>query len=735
MASRATLSLLRLPLALSRARPVAPGALAFLHHPSSPVSVAPLASARPLSTQFISSSNRRSSPPSLAQYQSHILARRFLSSTPASASPSEPPSSDPAKASDSKTPSAAPVPPAVVAAGISSAVPTPKAKSRFWRFTSFVVYLLGAGVSTIFLLIAAFFLYDASTYKELDDAEDVEVSLLALNPNIGGPKNLPILESYLDDEECEAKKISSHKPRLVILGSGWGAVGLVKNVNPNDYHITVISPRNHFLFTPMLPSATVGTLEFRSLVEPIRRIVASVNGHYIEASAEKVEFQDRLVEVKQHLPDGSSRDFYVPYDKLVVAVGSQTNSHGVNGLEYCNFLKTIEDARLVREKVFRNLELACLPGTSEDERKRLLSFVVCGGGPTGVEFAAELYDFLNEDLCNTYPKLLRNLVSVHIVQSQGHILNTYDEKISQYAQERFINDSIDVLTNARVKSVEPDRVIFSQKNADGVAENKELPCGMCLWSTGVTLCDITKDIAASLPGHQRNKRAIETDTHLRVLGAPLGEVYAIGDCSTVRTNITEHIVEFLKTYAVKANVSIENYEITFQQWRDIAQNIKRRFPQASEHLRRVDSLFTEFDQDHSGTLAFAELTALLKNIDSKVTSLPATAQRANQQGIYLGRKFTKLARAQESLAMDEVVNKDIDDLVHRPFAYHHLGSLAYVGNAAVFDFNGYSLVGGLVAVYLWRSVYFAQSVSFRTRALLFMDWLTRGLFGRDITPL
>lgn len=216
-----------------------------------------------------------------------------------------------------------------------------------------------------------------------------------------------------------------------------------------------------------------------------------------------------------------------------------------------------------------------------------------------------MYDFFNEDLCNTYPKLLRNLVSVHIVQSQGHILNTYDEKISEYAHERFKNDSIDVLTNARVKCVEADRVIFSQKNAEGVAENKELPYGLCLWSTGVTLCDITKDIAASFPQSQHNRRAIETDTHLRVLGAPLGEVYAIGDCSTVRTNITEHIFEFLKTYAMKANTTVEKFEITFQQWRDIATNIKRRFPQANEHLRRVDTLFTEFDEDHSGKLGIS----------------------------------------------------------------------------------------------------------------------------------
>ena len=68
--------------------------------------------------------------------------------------------------------------------------------------------------------------------------------------------------------------------------------------------------------------------------------------------------------------------------------------------------------------------------------------------------------------------------------------------------------------------------------------------------------------------------------------------------------------------------------------------------------------------------------------------------------------------------------------MYKAFEYHHMGSLAYIGNSAVFDFNGLSFSGGLLAVYLWRSVYFAQSVSFRTRILLAMDWSKRALFGR-----
>lgn len=157
----------------------------------------------------------------------------------------------------------------------------------------------------------------------------------------------------------------------------------------------------------------------------------------------------------------------------------------MNGLENCNFLKTIDDARNVRNKVMQNLEYACLPTTTDAERRRLLSFVICGGGPTGVEFAAELFDLLNEDLSRGFPKLLRNEISVHLIQSRGHILNTYDEALSVYAESKFAHDEVEVLTNSRVKEVLPDRILFTQKGENGEIINKELPMGFCLWSTGV----------------------------------------------------------------------------------------------------------------------------------------------------------------------------------------------------------------------------------------------------------
>ncbi|KIW64284.1 hypothetical protein PV04_09230 [Phialophora macrospora] len=582
-------------------------------------------------------------------------------------------------------------------------------------------------------LVLAFFVYDASTYHEMPDAMgDIAVSEAALEPRRGGPKNLPIAEVLVDDEDCDTMRAQKDKPKLVILGTGWGSVAMLKELRAGDYHVTVVSPDNYFLFTPMLPSATVGTLELRSLVEPIRRIVNRLRGHFLKAEAVDIDFSEKLVEVVQADADGNNRHFYLPYDKLVIGVGSTTNPHGVKGLENCNFLKTIEDARLIKLKVLRNLELACLPTTTDEERRRLLSFVVSGGGPTGVEFAAELYDMLNEDLLYSFPRILRNEVSVHVIQSRGHILNTYDEALSIYAEKRFEHDHVEVLTNARVKEVTTDRIIFSQME-DGTPVTKELPMGFCLWSTGVAQTELCRKIAQKLGPSQNNRHALETDSHLRLLGAPLGDVYAIGDCSTVQNNVADHITTFLRGMAFEQGKDPEKMHITFQDWRIVAQKVRKRFPQAAGHLKRLDKLFQEYDKDKSGTLDFGELHELLVQIDSKLTSLPATAQRANQQGQYLGRKFNKIAAAIPGFKANEVDFGDLDEAVYKAFDYHHMGSLAYIGNAAIFDFNGLNFSGGLMAVYLWRSIYFAQSVSFRTRMLLAMDWSKRALFGRDLT--
>jgi NADH dehydrogenase len=612
-----------------------------------------------------------------------------------------------------------------------SGKPLPEKKHWVVNFLYRSAALFGGSIAILGVGVFAFFLYDASTYREDLSYRDIQVSEIALSPRRGGPKNLPIAEVQIDDDDCAEMQRQKYKPKLVVLGGGWGSVALLKTLNPEEYHVTLVSPTNYFLFTPMLPSATVGTLEFRSLVEPIRRIVARVRGHFIRARAENVEFSEKLVELSQTDRDGNQVRFYLPYDKLVIGVGSTTNPHGVEGLENCNFLKDIDDAQKIKNKILTNLEYACLPTTSDDERRRLLSFVVSGGGPTGVEFAAELFDLLNEDLTAHFPKILRNEISVHLIQSRGHILNTYDEALSKYAEARFARDQVEILTNSRVKEVQKDKIIFTQKGPEGETITKELPMGFCLWSTGVSQTEFCQRVSDALGSVQTNRHALETDSHLRLNGTPLGDVYAIGDCATVQNNIADHLVTFLRTLAWEKGQDPEKMQITFGEWRDVAQRVRKRFPQAADHLKRLDKLFAAYDKDQSGTLDFGELRELLMQIDSKLTSLPATAQRAHQQGQYLGHKFNKMARAAPGLTLNDVRDGDLDAAVYKAFEYHHLGSLAYIGNSAVFDLGGgWSLTGGLWAVYAWRSVYFAQSVSLRTRILLAMDWSKRALFGR-----
>jgi NADH dehydrogenase len=197
----------------------------------------------------------------------------------------------------------------------------PKPRSGLARFAMRTMFYVGIFVSGTVLFVVGFFAYDASTYRESPSTETLPVSSLALTPRRFGPKNLPVVEHFVDDDHSAAAAAAKHRPRIVILGTGWGAVSLIKSLKAEDYHVTVISPSNQFLFTPMLPSASTGTLELRSLVEPVRKIICRIHGHFLKAMAVDVCFSEKLVEVEAKDSRGQPVQFYVPYDKLVIACG------------------------------------------------------------------------------------------------------------------------------------------------------------------------------------------------------------------------------------------------------------------------------------------------------------------------------------------------------------------------------------------------------------------------------
>ncbi|PPQ74811.1 hypothetical protein CVT24_003681 [Panaeolus cyanescens] len=583
------------------------------------------------------------------------------------------------------------------------------------------------------LVGAGILVHDVFTYNE-QHLDGVPVNPLALDPERGGPKNLPIASVLVDDEEDERSKEISKKPRLVVVGGGWGAMGVLEKLSPGDYHVTVVATDTFNTFTPLLPSAAVGTVSIRSLIEPIRKILARLHGHFVQGKAVDIVMSERLLEVETITATGAKANLYIPYDKIVIAVGSSSATHGVPGLENCFQLKTIGDAQSIRHRILHNFERASLPTTTPEERKRLLSFVICGGGPTGVETAAEIYDFCQEDIVNYYPKICRKEVSIHLIQSREHILNTYSEDISKFAEAKFKRDQVNIITSSRVAGVTPTHVLYTKKNEKGETEQHSIPTNFVLWSTGIAMNPFTRRVTDLLP-NQVHKKAIEVDAHLRVNGAPAGEVYAIGDCATIETSLLRHFLELVEEADQDRNGKIE-----FAEWEVMVKKIKQRIPMAEDHLAEVKQLFELYDSNADNALQLNELLQLLVDVGNRITSLPATAQVASQQGKYLGKKLRAIARTDREQSGGEADDDShtkfrslADEKIAQPFKYFHLGSLAYIGNAAVFDFGKYSFMGGLAAMYAWRSIYWNEQVSARTRALLMIDWIIRGIWGRDLS--
>lgn len=145
-------------------------------------------------------------------------------------------------------------------------------------------------------------------------------------------------------------------------------------------------------------------------------------------------------------------------------------------------------------------------------------------------------------------------------------------------------------------------------------------------------------------------------------------------------------------------------------------------------------MFKEFDKEGVGHLSLNQVAEMFIKMSSKATALPATAQVASQQGEYLGHMLAKLSKQAAVLKANEIDDLD-DEAYYHPFKYRNLGTLAYIGNSAAFDVGGYGSAGGLLAMYAWRSVYWSMQVSMRTRFMLMLDWVKRGLFGRDLSKV
>ncbi|EOY28424.1 NAD(P)H dehydrogenase B2 isoform 2 [Theobroma cacao] len=368
------------------------------------------------------------------------------------------------------------------------------------------------------------------------------------------------------------------KKKVVLLGTGWAGMSFLKDLNNPSYEVEVVSPRNFFVFTPLLPSVTCGKVEARSIVEPIRNIIRkkNVDISFSEAECVKIDPQNKKIYCRATVNSKlkGEEEFAVDYDYLIIAVGAQVNTFNTPGVEQnCHFLKEVEDAQKIRKNVIESFEKASLPNLSDEERKKILHFVIVGGGPTGVEFAAELYDFVNEDVVKLYPKV-REFVKITLLEATDHILNMFDKRITNFAEGKFGRDGIDVKLGSMVTKID-DNEISTKARGNGNTTNT--PYGMVLWSTGIGPRPLIKEFMKQIG--QGNRRALATDEWLRVEG--FDTIYALGDCATInQRKVMEDISEIFK----KADKD-ESGTLTVKEFQEIIDDICERYPQVELYLK------------------------------------------------------------------------------------------------------------------------------------------------------
>eukprot|EP01061_Rhynchopus_euleeides_P010999 TRINITY_DN20573_c0_g1_i1.p1 TRINITY_DN20573_c0_g1~~TRINITY_DN20573_c0_g1_i1.p1 ORF type:complete len:516 (+),score=199.13 TRINITY_DN20573_c0_g1_i1:65-1612(+) len=360
------------------------------------------------------------------------------------------------------------------------------------------------------------------------------------------PREKAVAVSHPEEKQAalkpaEVQPLFDGKKRIVVLGSGWGGFNFLRNIDTNRYDVACISPANHFLFTPLLPSCAVGTLEFRAIQEPVRTIPrlkyfqAKAVGLKRNIGGTAVTPEEIPGASGNHFsPEGGSvickdifkgEEFTVPYDYLVVTCGSKThtfNTPGVQereGQDVC-FLKHLYHARQVRQRILECFERAAIPSATEDEKKQLLSFVVVGGGPTSCEFVGELYDFIVEDCSRWFPDL-KTYASVTLVEAGPQILSSFDKKLGGYVLARFNKRSINVKTGVAVKSLDGTRAVLS--------DGSFMPFGLMVWSAGLQ----PVKFVSALDFEKGPTGRILTDTNLRVKGE--ADIFAFGDCAVIET--------------------------------------------------------------------------------------------------------------------------------------------------------------------------------------------------------
>ncbi|HEV2529090.1 MAG TPA: NAD(P)/FAD-dependent oxidoreductase [Thermomicrobiales bacterium] len=312
------------------------------------------------------------------------------------------------------------------------------------------------------------------------------------------------------------RTVDGRLPQVVIVGGGFGGLKAAAALTGQPVQITIIDRRNHFLFQPLLYQVAMGQLEPADIAQPIRALTRKQkNVRVLQAEVTSIDTEAKNVV----LADETT----LPYDYLVLATGSSHNYFGSDHFApFAPGMKTMEDALEIRRRVFDAFE-AAERTTDEEERKALLTFVVIGAGPTGVELAGSLAEITKQTLSDQFKSIDPAHAKVYLVEGLDRVLPPFPEELSKAAQKSL--DQLGVQTKLKGFATNID--------ATGITIGKDpgefIPARTIIWSAGVKASPLAGSLGVELdrPG----RVLVEPD--LSVPGHP--EIFIVGDLAAAKS--------------------------------------------------------------------------------------------------------------------------------------------------------------------------------------------------------
>ena len=303
----------------------------------------------------------------------------------------------------------------------------------------------------------------------------------------------------------------SGKRRVVVIGAGFAGLAACGELSKKaDLEVLLVDRHTYNTFQPLLYQVATAGLNPGDIAYPTRSFIRE---HplttFRQGTVSGIDLEEQSVEFVGEPP--------VSYDYLVVASGATTNFFGVPGAsEHCLGLYTMEDAISVRDKSSHLLERAATFGTEES----ILTVVIVGGGPTGVELAGTLAELRGDELRFSYPGIDSSAARVVLIEQKERLLPSFEERLSSYAKRALEKRGVSVLLTTAVARVEEDKVVL-----DG---GEVFACGMSVWSAGVRAGELATFLGVETTA---GGRVVVLDD-LRLAGHP--RVFVVGDVAGTR---------------------------------------------------------------------------------------------------------------------------------------------------------------------------------------------------------